>query len=188
MSFATIYQEQIDGMSTMLGTVLAEVDEASFARRPGAELNPLGFIYFHILRIWDMDLNVLIRGQTPGEDAWHRGGYTEALGYDPDGKGGRGLGIGFGYTDDEVDEVPYLIDPLRRYHEQLIEETRAYLADASDEELRRETSFMGQPSSTGLRVQHIAAHSWNHIGEMRMTKGMLGYPDPTTPARARATA
>jgi hypothetical protein len=42
---------------------------------------------------------------------------------------------------------------------------------------------MGQPSTTGARVQHIIGHSWNHTGELRMTKSMLGFHDPTTPPR-----
>lgn len=188
MSANAIYQESIDGMSTMLTNVVAELDDATLARRPGPELNPLGFIYFHILRIWDLDLNVLIQGGAPAEDAWHRGGYSAELGYNPDGKGGRGTGMGFGYTDDEVDEIPYRLAPLQRYHQQLEEETRAYLSNASDAELQREISFLGQASSTGARAQHIVAHSWNHIGEMRLSKGLLGYPDPTTPPRKKATS
>jgi hypothetical protein len=187
MSIAAVYQEQVDAMSTMLSNVVSDVDDEVLAKRPGRDLNPLGFIYFHILRVWDLDLNVLIQGRPPTEDAWHRGGYTEELGYSPDGKGGRGTGIGFGYTDEEVDEVPYRLAALRRYHEQLADETRTYLSSADDDELKRETTFLGQPSSTGMRVQHIVAHSWNHVGEMRMSKGMLGYPDATTPARAAAT-
>ncbi|HUG16144.1 MAG TPA: DinB family protein [Thermomicrobiales bacterium] len=186
MSIAGIYQQQIDAMSTMLDNVLSEIDDDTLARRPGPELNPLGFIYFHILRVWDLDLNVLIHGRRPSEDAWHRGGHSESMGYNPDGKGGRGAGNGFGYTDEEVDEIPYRMEPLRRYHEQLLAETRAYLAGADEAELTRETTFMGQPSSTGLRAQHVVAHSWNHIGEMRLSKGLLGFADATTPARARA--
>jgi hypothetical protein len=188
MSANAIYQESIDTMSTMLTNVVTEVDDLTLARRPGPELNPLGFIYFHILRVWDMDLNVLITGGTPANDAWHRGGYTDELGYDPDGKGGRGLGIGFGYTDEEVDAVPCRLAPLRSYHEQLAAETRAYLAGAGDDELSREVVAVGQPSTTGARVQHIVAHSWNHIGEMRLSKCLLGYLEPTTPPRTKVTA
>jgi hypothetical protein len=177
------YLEQINGMSDFLANAVAEVDEAKLRQRPGEYLNPVGFIYFHILRIWDLDLNIMIQGRTPAEDAWHRGGFTELLGYSPDGKGGNGMGLGFGYTDAEVDEVPYAFEPLRTYHEQLLEETRAYLNDANDDELNRIIKFREQDTTTGARVQHTIGHSWNHIGEIRMTKSMIGYLDPTTPAR-----
>lgn len=188
MSVTAAYQEQITSMSTMLDNVLSDIDDETLSRRPAPEMNPLGFLYFHILRVWDLDLNILIQGRRASEDAWHRGGYTEQMGYNPVGKGGRGTGIGFGYTDDEVDEVPYALAPLRRYHEQLLDETRAYLEQASDTELQREIQFMGQPTTTGARLQHLIAHSWNHIGEMRMSKSVLGFPDPTTPPRTRSDA
>jgi hypothetical protein len=183
MSQRDVYIEQITALSEMLTKQVEELDDTLLQKRPGQYLNPPGFIYFHILRIWDMDINVLINGQKPAGDAWHRGDYATAMGYNPDGKGGRGLGIGFGYTDAEVDEAPYQRAPLQRYHEQLLDETLQYLNDASDEELAREVVAMGQPSTTGARVQHIIGHSWNHTGELRMTKSMLGFHDPTTPPR-----
>jgi|GEM_PF-2773460 len=183
MAHRDVYLEQIEAMSKLLGDQMAEIDDTLLRKRPGKYLNPPGFLYFHILRVWDLDINILIGGNDPANDAWHRGGYTESMGYNPDGKGGRGLGIGFGYTDAEVDEVPYQLEPLQRYHAQLIEETRIYLNDANDEELNREIVAMGGPTTTGARIQHVIAHSLNHIGELRMTKSMLGFHDPTTPPR-----
>jgi hypothetical protein len=183
MAIRDVYIEQVQGMSKLLSDQTAELDDTLLGKRPGQHLNPPGFLYFHILRVWDLDINVLIGGSKPSEDAWHRGGYSEAMGYSPDGKGGRGTGIGFGYTDAEVDEVPYQLETLQRYHAQLLGETMRYLNDASDEELHREIVAIGNPTTTGARVQHIIGHSWNHIGELRMTKSMLGFHDPTTPAR-----
>ena len=178
------YIEQVQAMSDMLGTQISELDQTQLRTRPGQYLNPPGFLYFHILRVWDMDINVLVGGNKPSDDAWHRGGFGAAMGYESDGKGGRGLGIGFGYTDAEVDEVPYQYEPLKNYHDQLLAETLTYLNDANDEELARELTALGQQTTTGARVQHLIAHSWNHIGELRMTKSMLGFHDPTTPPRA----
>ncbi len=68
-------------------------------------LNPVGWNYWHALRVWDLDLNWLIKGQKPDEDAWHRGEFTARSGYDPDGIGLRGSGIGLGYSDAEVDAL-----------------------------------------------------------------------------------
>ena len=183
MAHRDIYIEQVQAMSDMLAGQVAELDDTLLNTRPGQYLNPPGFLYFHILRVWDMDLNVLVGGSKPSDDAWHRGDYAATMGYNPDGKGGRGMGIGFGYTDAEVDEVPYQGEPLKRYHEQLIAETLSYLNDANDEELARDITAMGQPTTTGARIQHLVGHSWNHIGELRMTKSMLGFHDPTTPPR-----
>jgi len=184
MNGRSIYREQIDDMVKMLTNQVSDVDDETLAKRPGEFLNPVGFIYWHILRIWDLDLNWTIKGGAPTEDAWHRGGYSEALGYNSDGKGGRGTGIGFGYTDAEVDELIHNGEVFARYRQQLLDETHAYLDDATDEELAREVMALGNPVSVGSRLQHTVSHSWNHIGEIRMTKSMLGFQDPTTPPRS----
>lgn len=181
------YIEQIEAMSKMLSDQVSELDDERIGTRPSATLNPPGFIYFHLLRVWDLDLSILCLGKRPSEDIWHSGGYSDLLGYTPDGHGARGTGIGFGYNDQEVDEVPYRLAPLRQYHQQLHDATLAYLRDASDDELAREVKFLDQTTTTGARLQHTVGHSWNHIGELRMTKSLLGFADPTTPPRA-ATA
>ncbi len=183
MGISSAYNEQITQLSEMMDRQVSELDDKLLCTRPGPELNPVGFIYYHVLRTWDLDLNILVHGREQTDDAWHRGGFTEAMGYSPIGKGGRGLGIGFGYTDAEVDEVPYQLEALRRYQEQLLSETTEYLNSASDEELSREISAMGQSTTTGARIQHTIAHTWNHVGEIRLTKSMLGFPDPATPPR-----
>jgi hypothetical protein len=183
MSHNQIYLEQIIAMSDALTAQISELDDEMLRTRPGHALNSAGFIYFHLLRVWDLDLNVLIRGRSAKDDAWHLGGYGEELGYNLDGKGMMGMGIGTGYNDQEVDEIPYRSATLRRYHQQLMDETRSYLDHADDAELFREITVRKQPSSPSLRLQHVVAHSWNHIGELRMTKGMLGFADPTTPPR-----
>jgi uncharacterized damage-inducible protein DinB len=105
------------------------------------------------------------------------------MGYSPDGHGGGGMGLGFGYTDAEVDEIPYSLEIIRNYHHQVFEETQAYLEKADDAELHREFAFRDITVTPAARMQHVVGHSWNHIGEIRMTKSMLGFPDPTTPPR-----
>lgn len=184
MDDRSTYIQQITEMSSMLSQQVGELDDATLSKRPGPALNPVGFIYWHILRVWDLDLNWLIKGGAPGDDAWHRGGYSNELDYTPDGVGTRGMGIGTGYTDNEVDAVPYRADVLARYQRQLLDETNAYLSEATDEELQRELPLRDQTTTVAARLQHTVSHSWNHVGEIRMTKSMLGYPDPTTPPRS----
>jgi len=183
MALRDSYLEQINAMSDFLANLVADMDDDSLSKRPSGTLNPPGFIYFHLLRVWDLDLNILIHERPPTDDAWHTGGFSEMMGYTPDGKGGNGMGIGFGYSDQEVDEVPYRLAPLQGYHQQLIDETRSYLSDANDDELNRTFKFRDADATPAGRLQHTLGHCWNHIGEIRMTKSMLGYPDPTTPTR-----
>ena len=108
------------------------------------------------------------------------------MGYTALGNGPGGSGLGFGFNDTEVDAIPHRLDVLRRYLAQLLAETDGYLADASDAELVAAIERAGSPIgqfTPAARIQHTVAHSWNHTGELRMTKSMLGYPDPSGPQR-----
>lgn len=185
MREAEIYREQIAAMAAFLEAQVAEVPDDIFYHRPGPKLNPAGFLHWHILRIWDLDLS-LVR-QTPlAEDVWHRGNFAARADYNPDGLGLRGLGMGVGYTDEEVDGVRVPREVLRDYQQQLLAETTDYLAAADDAAIRAERPSplgAGQQLTSAARLQHIVAHSHMHIGEIRFGKGMHGITDPTYPKK-----
>lgn len=181
---AEAYLQQIEDMSNTLTARMSDVRQEQLAQRPGERLNPLGFVYWHILRIWDLDVNLICRGQSEDNDAWHRAGMTEKFGYEPLGHGGRKAGNGFNYTDAEVDEVPYLHTALRAYHDVLLQETRDYVAALSDADFDAEVQFRSNPVTIGARMQHLVSHSQQHIGEIGVLRGLLGFADPTTPPRS----
>src|SRR5690348_4872219 len=97
MGMADVYLSQFQSMSNFIDNQVVDVPEDVFHRRPGSSLNPISFSYFHLLRVWDVDLNWIVKGLGPKNDAWHRGGFAEKSGYSPDGKGVRGMGIGTGF-------------------------------------------------------------------------------------------
>jgi hypothetical protein len=181
---SAVYLKQLRDMSEMLERLVAEVPADWFNRRPGKGLNPVGWNYFHLLRIWDLDLNWKCKGQKPDNDAWHRGDFSAASGYSPDGKGGMGLGLGYGYSDHEVDEVQLSADTLKAYQQMLLAETAEYLGAADDDELQsRSTSILNTQltRSNAERMQHTIAHSHGHIGEIRYALGVLGWRDQSYP-------
>lgn len=185
MSLAADYLSQIEAMSDFVEKQVSELSEEQFKQRPGPSLNPVAFSYFHLLRVWDLDLNWIIKGQGAHGDAWHRGGFSEKAGYDPDGKGTRGMGIGTGFTDVDVDAMRISRDVLRAYQQQLMAETQEYLNAADNAELSREvaplSSAPDRKATCAQRLQHTISHSWSHIGELRFAKGMLGFHDPSYP-------
>ena len=187
-SEASVYLEQIRDMSDALERTIDEIAAPQFNQRPGPQLNPVGWNYFHLLRIWDLDLNWMCKGQSPLEDAWHRGGFTGKSGYDPDGKGGLSTGTGYGYSDDEVDEVQIEPKILKEYQRMLMAETEEFLRAAGEDEMRSRTPSLLDPDQTrsgAERMQHTIAHSHGHIGEMRYAMGVLGWRDPSNPGRNR---
>jgi uncharacterized damage-inducible protein DinB len=96
------------------------------------------------------------------------------------------LGLGYGYSDDEVDEVQIEASTLKAYHQMLMAETTDYLNAADDGELKRRSPSVLNTEvtrSNAERMQHTIAHSHGHIGEIRYAMGLLGwrdesYPDP----------
>ncbi len=185
MGMADDYLSQIKSMSDFVEGQVSDMPDDLFNKRPGTSLNPVAFSYFHLLRVWDLDLNWIIKGQGPQGDAWHRGGFSEKAGYNPDGKGMRGLGIGTGFTDADVDAMNISRDVLQAYQRQILAETEEYLGGADDAELNRKVAPL--PNAPDLqatcaqRLQHTISHSWSHTGELRYAKGMLGIHDPSYP-------
>src|SRR5690606_30503701 len=147
----------------------------------------VGRHYWHALRGWELHTGARIKGQSPAEDAWPRGGFTQKSGYDPDGKCLRATGIGLGYSDADVDELAVIpLEVLKEYQDMLLAETMAYLDAADNDEIRRSIPTLnppGQMTNVATRLQHLVTHTWNHIGELSYARGMLGMPDATYPGK-----
>jgi hypothetical protein len=180
MTEAQTYLIQLRELAATLEHCLSGVPADRLHERPGPHLNPIGWNAFHLLRIWDLDLNWCCKGQPQLEDAWHRGGFTERSGYNPDGKGAVAYGLGFGYTDAEVDEIQMNAEILQEYQAMLLAESEAYLLDAKADELARQSPSLvntTQMRSNAQRIRHTIGHAYAHVGEIRYAKGVLGLPD-----------
>lgn len=178
------YMQMIETMCAEIGGAVDEVPEADLYRRPGPHQNPVGWNYWHLLRIWDYDMNWLARGLGQQGDAWHRGGFSEKSGYNPDGTGMNGMGLGMGHTDAEVDAVNVPLSILHEYRDQLKREAEEYLSNVSEAELGARVSFPNQPDRVATareRIQNAIRNGWLHYGEIRYAKGILGHYDATYP-------
>ncbi len=184
MNEITAYRELIDGMVTMFDAQLAETPDDKLYQRPGPSQNPPGFIFWHILRIWDLD-NCLLNNTNPlKDDIWHRDDFSTQAGYNPDGLGLRGLGMGVGYNDAEVDAMQVPREILTTYKDQLVAATNAFLDAADEESIRAERPSPINPAeklTSAMRLQHTVTHSYHHIGEIRFIKGIFGISDPSYP-------
>lgn len=175
------YLSQFRTLVEEINRTLAGVPDELLYQRPGPSLNPIGWNHWHLLRIWDMELNQIIKGREPSEDTWYRAGYSEHSGYNPEGKGAGGAGTGMGYTDEEVDEVQIRRAIIRSYQLKLMAETASYLRAADDAELERKVTYWAGETTCAKIIEQAIRNGWMHYGEIRFVKGMLGYPDPTYP-------
>ena len=172
--------------SAKLRRAVSGIPDELFGKRPGPSLNPVGFIYFHILRSWDEDMSVLIQDRSRVEDIWHRAGLSRELDYEPLGTGAAGRGVGVGYSDAEVDAVPKRFEAVSRYHDLLDRETSAYFAATSIDDFFRERDsgpghqHLGRFTPASLWRMEVLHHA-EHSGDIKFVKGMLGMPDATYP-------
>lgn len=177
MNEIEVYRAMIAQADELLTQTVDGIDDTVFGKRPGPGLNPASFIYFHVLRHWDRDINVLSRGQALDGDLWHRAGIGDEMNYHPVGTGMRGLGTGMGYNDAEVDAVPADRATLAKYHRLLREETEAYLNELDESQLHVEKTSEYLPGMTydvAARLQHLVVHTAHHTGDMAYVGGMLG--------------
>lgn len=182
MSELQSYRTMIQFANNDLEEAVSTVNDDRFGKRPTPDANPVNFVYFHVLRHWDRDINVRIQGQDPSQDAWHRGGFTGLTGYNPDGKGDPNIGTGYGYSQPEVDEVTTDKAALLRYHQTLWLETDALLSSLDEESLNVErTSPSGSTLTTAGRLQHLIAHTYVHVGDIEYIKGLVGAPPCDVP-------
>lgn len=173
---ARIYIEQLETFGRAIEGELAHISHAILWTRPCPHMNSIGWNYWHLLRIWDYDLNWAIRAREPLDDLWHRNGFTSRSGYDPDGKGTDRNGLGSRYRDFEVDELNIRLDVLREYHAELLADTIEYLQGAENAELRRTVippSDPGNPQEAANRIRHTIGQAWMHLGELRYARGVL---------------
>ena len=187
MSQKKTLQLLVSESSAKLRRAVAGLDDDLLQRRPGSSLNPIGFIYFHVLRSWDEDVSALCQQRPPEEDIWHRAGFSDWLRYEPLGRGHGGRGVGVGFSDDEVDAVPKRLDALSHYHDLLDAETSDWIEGLSSAdfdrahggEMARSRGIDAYTLASVLRM--IALHHAEHAGDIKFVKGMLGMPDPTYP-------
>jgi DinB superfamily len=173
---ARIYLEQLEAFSEAIDAELSSLPEGRLYARPGPSLNSIGWNYWHLLRIWDYDLNWAIRGRHPLDDLWHRQSFSARSGYNPDGKGTDGNGLGSRYRDFEVDELNIPLELLREYHDALLVDTTLYLQETRDRELRQRVippSDPNNPQEAANRIRHTIGQAWMHLGELRYARGCL---------------
>lgn len=169
------YRRMIEAASRDLERAVSGYDAKDFNKRPAAGANPANFIYFHVLRHWDRDINLHCRSQSADADAWHRGAFSQRTGYEPIGVGYNGIGTGYGYSQEEVNDVPGDRDALMAYQAMLYQETIEYLNAIAANELDTPRIVDGGRTITiGGRLRHLIAHTYLHAGDIEYVKSFVG--------------
>jgi uncharacterized damage-inducible protein DinB len=101
-------------------------------------------------------------------------------GYEPAvirGEDGVDYADGFGYSMADVLAVPYARFWLERYRQALLDETLVLLEEGDDVDRAIYQPGRATPTTPAEILDHLVLHSAMHIGELQMTRGLLGLDD-----------
>ncbi len=163
--------EFIEGsVSDLNSTMISDVKELTaehLAWKPAPKANPIGFIFWHFMRVQD---NVIQSFQ--GKPSfWESEKWYEKLGMDAKATGN-------GFQEPEVDKVAALpLSELMAYAECVAQSAADYLKSVKDAELDNapDPNRPRRTIAVSLRA-FVIGHGWWHIGEIKYLKGMQGMP------------
>ncbi len=147
--------------------------------QPDQEANSIAATMWHISRSFDLLKVRVLENRPVEEELWHTKGWAAKTGYDPRGKGWRGIGNLGGYTRAEVQEVPILpIDEVLQYFDETIEALQGYLESIPPDTLHEiapgalAEAPAGDPQTAYVYIRNFLMDMLGHFGEIRAIKAM----------------
>ena len=160
----------VESVVSLNNTIMDDVKELTtqqLAWKPAPKANPIGFIFWHFVRVEDN----AIHGYQGEPSIWENEKWYEKLGMDI-------KATGSGFEEPEADKVAALpLSRLMAYAEHVTKSAADYLKTLQDTELDRAPD-PNRPRLTmavSLRA-FVIGHGWWHIGEIKYLKGMQGMP------------
>ncbi|HSG43568.1 MAG TPA: DinB family protein [Anaerolineales bacterium] len=160
------YKEGIDNS-------LKDLAPEAWTYQPDPKANHIAVTIWHLARLMDMFVVMRLQNNPIDDEKWFTDGWMEKTGYDPRGKGARGLGVLIGYTPEEMLQVPVLpMEEMKKY----FDDTHAALVDnynnLSPEGLDEQAPG-GDPRRTYYEwVKLILNDGLRHTGEILAIKAM----------------
>lgn len=162
----------LDWLDTVAARLMGELEDMSseeYRWHPDAEGNTIALTVWHVARSWDALATRVLRNEPAAQELWHRNGWRDKTGYDPRGKGPQGIGNLYGYTREEVAEVP----------EQAKNELTEYLNQthqAFRSELKRldsiESVVQGEDRIKYESISNFIRDGYEHLGEIKALRAM----------------
>lgn len=164
-----LLQSYKDGVDAVLKDIPAE----ALTFQPDPEANHIAVTMWHLGRIMDMVVVMRIQNKTIEEEQWFVNDWMNKTGYDPRGKGSRGLGVLIGFSVEEMLQVPVLsLDDMKKYFDETLSALNNIVKDLSPEQLS-EKAPGGDPQRSYYEwVKICLSDGIRHTGEMLAIKSM----------------
>lgn len=137
------------------------------AWKPAPKANPIGFLFWHLMRTEDN----MIQGLQGKPSIWESEDWCGKLDIDPKAQG-------TGFEEAEVEKVCVLpLSDLTAYAERVIQSTEDYLKTLDDTKLDHAPNPERPRRTIGAMLRSfILAHGYGHLGQILYLKGMQGMP------------
>jgi hypothetical protein len=146
--------------------VVDGLDDDQLAWRPGPDANPIAWLVWHLARIQD-DHVADVAGV---EQVWTAQGFHDRFGlpFEPGD-------TGYGHTSADVGQVRADAGLLTAYLSAVHEQTIAYLAGVTPDDLDRVVDRRWHPPVTlGVRLVSVVNDGDQHLGQAAYVRGLLG--------------
>ncbi|MFC1874372.1 DinB family protein [Chloroflexota bacterium] len=139
------------------------------AWKPAPKANPIGFIFWHIMRVEDN----IFRGFQNKPSIWESEKWYEKLGMDAKVSG-------TGFDEEQIDKVALLpLSDLAEYAQQVAKSAVDYLSSLEESDLERAPDPNRPKRTIAVTFRaFVISHGWWHDGEIKYLKGYTGYALP----------
>lgn len=173
MQDVELYANLLGALSKWTHLEVEGLSTEELAWQPDAEGNNIAVTIWHFSRWLDVTARLML-GKLPGEELWLARGWAERTGYNPQGKGSRGLGVVTGYTLQEVAEIPLLsAQELLIYLDQVCETLMLFLRALPSSEPLQQPIVENDPLTKQQLLQKVFMGSCGHMGEIEALKAMM---------------
>lgn len=167
MTPAELLDDALGRVVETVDQVLDGLTDEELAHRPGPDANPIGWLVWHIARVYD-DHVATVAGH---EQVYLADGYADRFALPLDA-----ADIGYGHTTEEVGTVrvpgPALADYLHAVHTR----ATAWIAGLEEGDLDRVVDERWDPPVTlGVRLVSVANDATQHAGQAAYVRGLLGH-------------
>ncbi len=167
MTVSEFIHRSVTDLNSAMFEDVKGLTQAQLAWKPAPKANPIGFIFWHFMRVEDNYIHEL-QGQPP---VWESESWYQKLGM-------AAKDSGMGFQEPEVDRAAALPLPaVMAYAERVAQVTSDYLKTVDDTRLEYAPN-PERPRRTMVVLlrSFVIAHGWWHLGEIKYLKGMQGMP------------
>ncbi|MET0953958.1 MAG: DUF664 domain-containing protein [Aeromicrobium sp.] len=166
MTPAQLLTDAFERVAEGVPGVVAGLDEDQLTWRPGPDANHIAWLVWHLTRVQD-DHVADVAGL---EQVWTAQGFYDRFGlpFEPGD-------TGYGHTGEQVAQVRAPAELLTAYLTAVHEQTTAYLAGVTADDLDRVVDTRWDPPVTlGVRLVSVADDDSQHLGQASYVRGLLG--------------